>query len=75
VGVCLMGMAARTIPSTWIPATTERWRAVIEVVGLGSPFGLLSAALLWYALFTRVERQYLTLRLLPGRKPRPALDS
>jgi O-antigen/teichoic acid export membrane protein len=68
VAACLVGLAARWIPTGWIPVTTERWRAGIEVVSVGSSFGLLSMALLWYALFTRVERQYLLRRLLPRRK-------
>lgn len=68
VGACLVGSGARWFPTTWIPVTTERWRAAIEVVSLGSPFGFVLAVVLWYALFTRLERQYLLQRLLPRRK-------
>lgn len=68
VAVCLVGMCVRTIPTGWVPGSSERWRAAIEVVMLGSPFGVLAAAMLWYAIFTRTERQYLLQRLLPGRR-------
>lgn len=65
--VCLIGLAARSFPPGWIPVVAERWRAAIEVASLGSLFGFLVAGLLWYSLFTRVERQYLMQRLLPRR--------
>lgn len=65
---CIGGWAVAAIPTGWIPASSERWRAAIQVVSLGSPFGLLAGTLLWYVLFTRVEREYLAQRLLPRRK-------
>lgn len=66
--VGLIGFGVAAIPIGWIPASSERWRAAAQVVTLGSPFGLLTGALLWFALFTKPEREYLAQRLLPRRK-------
>jgi len=83
---CLIGVAAgaagfvlRTLPTGWIPAWSERWRAVAEVASIGAAFVLASAAALWFGLFSKSERQYLIQRVSLRRRgrtaPAPALSS